>query len=116
MDAIHIRGGNALYGETKIQGSKNAVLPIMAAALLIEDICILENCPNISDVHHMQELLEGIGCKVNRNNHTLVIDARNVSQDAMSGEQVTGMRSSIMLLGAMLGRMGEVTMAYPGAA
>ena len=113
MDAIHIRGGNALYGETKIQGSKNAVLPIMAAALLIEDICILENCPNISDVHHMQELLEGIGCKVNRNNHTLVIDARNVSQDAMSGEQVTGMRSSIMLLGAMLGRMGEVTMAYP---
>ena len=114
MDAIHIRGGNALYGETKIQGSKNAVLPIMAAALLIEDICILENCPQISDVHHMQELLEGIGCKVNRNNHTLVIDARNVSQDSMSGEQVTGMRSSIMLLGAMLGRMGEVTMAYPG--
>ena len=42
MDAVHIRGGNALFGETKIQGSKNAVLPVMAAALLIEDISIIE--------------------------------------------------------------------------
>lgn len=114
MDAIHIRGGNALFGETKIQGSKNAVLPIMAAALLIEDVCIIENCPRISDVQHMQELLESIGCKVSRKNRTLTIDARNISQDSMSGENVTGMRSSIMLLGAMLGRVGEITMAYPG--
>lgn len=45
MDTIHIRGGNALFGETKVQGSKNAVLPILAAALLIEDVCVLENCP-----------------------------------------------------------------------
>lgn len=114
MDAIHIRGGNALFGETKIQGSKNAVLPVLAAALLIEDVCIIENCPHISDVQHMQQLLISIGCKVNFTDHTLTIDARNVSEDTMSGENVTGMRSSIMLLGAMLGRVGEVTMAYPG--
>lgn len=114
MDAIHIRGGNALFGETKIQGSKNAVLPVMAAALLIEDVCIIENCPRISDVEHMQQLLRSIGCRVNLTNRTLTIDARNVSEDRMSGENVTGMRSSIMLLGAMLGRVGEVTMAYPG--
>lgn len=114
MDAIHIRGGNALFGETKIQGSKNAVLPVMAAALLIEDVCMIENCPCISDVHHMQELLSGIGCRISRTEHTLMIDARNLSEDTMSGENVTGMRSSITLLGAMLARMGEVTMAYPG--
>ena len=66
MDSIHIRGGNALFGETKIQGSKNAVLPILAAALLIEDVCVLENCPRISDVHHMLMLLSGIGCRVGR--------------------------------------------------
>lgn len=114
MDAIHIRGGNALFGETKIQGSKNAVLPVMAAALLIEDVCIIENCPHISDVFHMQQLLRDIGCKVKLTNRTLTIDARNISEDTMSGENVTGMRSSIMLLGAMLGRVGEVTMAYPG--
>ncbi len=114
MDTIHIRGGNALFGETKIQGSKNAVLPVMAAALLIEDVCMIDNCPDISDVHHMRELLQNIGCKVNYSDHTLTIDARNVSMDTMSEENVTGMRSSIMLLGAMLGRVGEVTMAYPG--
>lgn len=114
MDAIRIRGGNSLFGETKIQGSKNAVLPVMAAALLIEDISIIENCPRISDVFHMQNLLCQIGCKVSRADRTLMIDARCVSKDRMAGESVTGMRSSIMLLGAMLGRLGEISMAYPG--
>ncbi len=114
MDTIRIRGGNALFGETRIQGSKNAVLPVMAAALLIKDVCTIENCPRISDVHHMLALLTGIGCRVSHRGHTLTIDARNISEDTMSGENVTGMRSSITLLGAMLGRVGEVTMAYPG--
>ncbi|RHV50327.1 UDP-N-acetylglucosamine 1-carboxyvinyltransferase [Lachnospiraceae bacterium OM04-12BH] len=114
MDAVHIRGGNALFGETKIQGSKNAVLPVMAAALLIEDISIIENCPRISDVFRMQKLLEKIGCRVSRADRTLLIDARDVSKEMMEGESVTGMRSSLMLLGAMLGRFHEVTMEYPG--
>lgn len=114
LDAIHIRGGNALFGETKIQGSKNAVLPVMAAALLIEDITVLENCPRISDVCHMQKLLEKTGCRISRAGRTLLIDARNVSKDRMVGESVTGMRSSLMLLGAMLGRLGEASMEYPG--
>ncbi len=114
MDSIHICGGNALLGETRIQGSKNAVLPVMAASLLTEDVCVIENCPRISDVSHMQNLLKQIGCKVSKSDDTLVIDTRCVSQDKMSGESVTGMRSSVMLLGAMLGRLGEITMAYPG--
>lgn len=114
MDAIHIRGGNELFGETRIQGSKNAVLPIMAAALLIEDVCVLNNCPRISDVTHMQELLASTGCKVRWGGRRLTIDARHVSVDTMTGEAVTGMRSSVMLLGAILGRVGEVTMGYPG--
>ncbi|MGN1180701.1 MAG: UDP-N-acetylglucosamine 1-carboxyvinyltransferase [Suilimivivens sp.] len=114
MDAIRIRGGNALFGETKIQGSKNAALPVMAAALLIDDISIIENCPRITDALHMQKLLIQIGCKVNRSDRTLVIDARHVLREEMAGESVTGMRSSLMLLGAMLGRLHEVTMEYPG--
>lgn len=114
MDAIHVRGGNALFGETRIQGSKNAVLPVLAAALLIEDVCVIDNCPRISDVHHMLMLLEEIGCKVSRVNRRVTIDARDASSDKMLGENVKGMRSSIMLLGALLGRLGEVTMAYPG--
>lgn len=114
LDAIHIRGGNALFGETKIQGSKNAVLPVLAAALLIKDVCVIENCPRISDVHHMLVLLEDIGCRISRTGRTITVDARNVSKDTVSGDSVTGMRSSIMLLGAMLGRVGEITMEHPG--
>ncbi|MCI9664600.1 MAG: UDP-N-acetylglucosamine 1-carboxyvinyltransferase [Lachnospiraceae bacterium] len=114
MDAIHIRGGNSLFGETKIQGSKNAVLPVMAAALLVDDISIIGNCPRISDVCHMQNLLTGLGCRVSWADRTLMIDARGACADKMNGESVTQMRSSIMLLGAMLGRFGEASMAYPG--
>lgn len=114
LDSIHIRGGNALFGEARIQGSKNAVLPVMAATLLIQDVCVIENCPRISDVCHMQKLLTRMGCKVSRTGKDLVIDAKSVSEDKMAGESVTGMRSSIMLLGAMLGRFGRATMEYPG--
>ena len=71
VDAIHIRGGNALFGETTIQGSKNAVLPVMAAALLINDVCTIENCPRIQDVEHMKNLLQSLGCKVKRSNRAI---------------------------------------------
>ncbi len=114
MDAIHVRGGNPLFGETKIQGSKNAVLPIMAAALLIEGTSVIENCPKISDVFHMQNLLEEIGCEIHWRDRTLYINAAHVTENTMRGESVTGMRSSIMLLGAMLGRFGKASMNYPG--
>lgn len=114
MDAVHIRGGNALFGETKIQGSKNAVLPVMAAALLIEDVCVIENCPRISDVTYMQRLLAQTGCRISRADRTLMIDTRGARQGSMDAEAVTQMRSSIMLLGAMLGRFGQVSLDYPG--
>lgn len=114
MDTIHVRGGNPLFGEVKIQGSKNAVLPIMAAALLIDDICIIENCPRIADVEFMKQLLSEAGCFISHSDRKLIIDARCATQDKMSKEAVRGMRSSIMLLGAMLGRFGKVSMSYPG--
>ncbi len=114
MDSIHMYGGNFLRGEVKIQGSKNAVLPIMAAALLIKGTCVIENCPRIADVYLMQNLLQELGCLVTWSENTVTIDASNVIDSAMSGESVSSMRSSVMLLGAMLGRIGEVFMAYPG--
>lgn len=114
MDSIHIYGGNLLRGETKIQGSKNAVLPILAATLLIKGVCVIRNCPRIADVFHMQNLLQELGCYVSWAGNTITVNATQVSDNRMSEESVTRMRSSIMLLGAMLGRLGEVTMAYPG--
>lgn len=114
MDSIHIYGGNILKGETKIQGSKNAVLPIMAGSLLVKGVCVIKNCPRIADVYLMQNLLQELGCYVTWAGNTLTVNAAHVNENRMSGESVTRMRSSVMLLGAMLGRIGEVVMAYPG--
>ncbi len=114
MDSIHIYGGNLLKGETRVQGSKNAVLPILAATLLIRGTCVIKNCPRIADVYHMQNLLQELGCMVHWAGSTVTVDAAQVNDNRMSGESVTRMRSSIMLLGAMLGRMGEAVMSYPG--
>ncbi|MCH5257355.1 MAG: UDP-N-acetylglucosamine 1-carboxyvinyltransferase [Lachnospiraceae bacterium] len=114
MDAIQIYGGNCLKGEVKIQGSKNAVLPVLAAALLINGTCEIENCPIISDVHHMLRLLESLCCEITKKNHTLIINTKNLSQCDMPSDSVGVMRSSIMLLGALLARMGSVSMQYPG--
>lgn len=114
MDSIHIYGGNFLRGETRIQGSKNAVLPILAASLLIKGTCVIKNCPRIADVYHMQNLLQELGCFVSWAGSTVTVNAFHVNDRRMSGESVTRMRSSVMLLGAVLGRLGEVTMAYPG--
>ena len=86
VDAIHIRGGNALFGETTIQGSKNAVLPVMAAALLINDVCTIENCPRIQDVEHMKNLLQSLGCKVKRSNRAITVDASCLTDLALQQE------------------------------
>ncbi len=114
MDAIRIYGGNCLRGQTKIQGSKNASLPVLAATLLINGICEIENCPNISDVYHMLRLLESLGCKVTREESLVRVDTGQLSQCDMPADSVGVMRSSIMLLGALLARAGSVSMEYPG--
>lgn len=114
MDAIQIYGGNCLHGQVRIQGSKNAVLPILAAALLIDGVCEIENCPAISDVYHMLRLMESLCCIIDRNGHTVRVDAAGVSRCDMPPDSVGVMRSSIMLLGALLARTGSVSMQYPG--
>ncbi len=118
MEAIYIHGGITLQGQVKIQGSKNAVLPVMAATLLTGDTCEINNCPRLTDVYHMQKLLESLGCFVTRDKEILKIDTKQVDiLHALSGmpqDAVRGMRSSIILLGALLGRIGRVQMEYPG--
>lgn len=114
MDAIRIYGGNCLKGQTKIQGSKNASLPVLAATLLINGTCEIENCPYISDVFHMLRLIECLGCKVTREENLVRVDTGQLSECDMPADSVGVMRSSIMLLGALLARAGSVSMEYPG--
>lgn len=114
MDSIHIQGGVALRGNVRIQGSKNAALPILAAALLMSDKSFIRNCPRISDVTAMLNLLKSLGCNVYWQSDGIVIDSRDVCCREMPTEAVRGMRSSLFLLGALLGRCNEVIMEYPG--
>lgn len=114
MDSIHIQGGVSLQGKVPIQGSKNAALPILAASLLTKETSCIRNCPRIADVYRMVSLLKNLGCKVSWEDGGIRVDPAHVCSGEMRGEAITGMRSSLCLLGAMLSRCGEVVMEYPG--
>lgn len=114
MDKYHICGGNTLCGEIDVQGSKNGALPILAATVLISGRTVLKNCPMISDVEHMLKLLEIAGCRVLITRQTVEVDARVIHTSVFDGEHANAMRSSVVLLGAFLGRTGEISICYPG--
>ena len=114
MDSIHIYGGNPLHGSLWVQGSKNAALPILAASVLISGQVVLEHCPEIADVQCMIRLLESIGCRVSREAENLLIDASEITKTDLPKEPVRRMRSSVILMGALLGRKRQVAIAYPG--
>ena len=114
MAYIHVIGGKKLNGEVDIQGSKNVSLPIIAATLLIDGVTRLDRCPKISDVLHMTNILEAIGCKTYWEDSSLIIDTSTLKTSTVPAEYVKKMRSSIIMMGALLGRTNEVTITYPG--
>ncbi len=114
MDSIRIQGGIALQGKVRVQGSKNATLPVLAATLLVGEDSLIRNCPKISDVHSMVSLLKSIGCDVRWQETGIYVDSSHVREAQMDGDAVRGMRSSLCLLGALLGRCGRVVMEHPG--
>ena len=114
MDSIRIQGGIALQGKVRIQGSKNASLPVLAATLLVGERSFIRNCPRIADVHSMVSLLKSLGCSVRWQERGISVDSSQVRRGEMPREAVTGMRSSLCLLGALIGRCSEVVMEHPG--
>lgn len=114
MEYLEIEGSGPLRGEVRIQGSKNAALPILAAAVLYPGVTVLHNCPRISDVENMLAILKGLGCRVDWKEETLAIDAAAVRSGQVPEQYATRMRSSLMLLGSLLGRTGKAQVPYPG--
>ena len=114
MSEIQIYGQFPLKGEISIQGAKNAVLPMMVAALLHRGVTVLMNVPVIRDVSCMADILEYLGCRLERQGGCLAIDASHIENTAVPDHFVSAMRSSIVVLGALLGRMGEGSGCYPG--
>jgi len=114
MSKYVIEGSNKLAGEITVRGAKNSVLPILAASILNNNINIIFNIPEISDLKVMVKILKAIGCKVNVVDNIVTVDSRNLDKVRIPEELVREMRSSIILMGAMLSRCGEVEVSYPG--
>lgn len=114
MDSIQIFGGKRLQGELKVQGSKNAALPMIAAAILTDGVTILHNCPQIVDVYAMINILNILGCKVVWEGTSLIIDAKEIRLCEIQKELAGQMRSSVLLSGALLGRIQKAVIPYPG--
>jgi len=109
-----IEGGNRLEGELKIPGAKNAVLPILAATILNRGTSIIKNCPVLEDVKTMQEILTSLGLRVERDGQSIIVDGKNLTSNAVPEFLAGKMRSSIVLMGSVLGRIGEIYISYPG--
>lgn len=115
MDKIRISGGHKLKGKVSISGAKNAALAILPAVLLSDEVCRIENLPNISDITLMCRILEDLGATVKMiGKNTIEIDPRNVRSSVASYELMRNMRASCYILGALLGRFHESTVCLPG--
>ncbi len=114
MQKFIITGGKSLRGELALQGSKNSSLPIMAASLLCCGECTLYSCPELTDVYAASRILNHIGCRCTFSDNTAVIDSKTIEKTEVSEELMREMRSSIIFMGAMLGRTGECKVSVPG--
>lgn len=115
MSKFIIKGGKSLVGEISANGSKNAATPIIAATLLTEEECIISNVPDITDVRRMLEILQGLGSQIKKiDAHTISIINKNINPKTLDKNAVAAMRSSVLFIGPLLARLGEVTIPEPG--
>ena len=115
MAQLLIEGGTQLVGRVPISGSKNAVLPILAACLLTEEECRLKNVPAIEDVSTMVRLLEGMGVQIRQlDPHQLQVNAQRLARSEVLATMASRMRASFLLMGPLLARRGEARVAKPG--
>lgn len=115
MDKIIITGGNRLVGDVTISGAKNAAVAIIPATILANDVCRIENVPNINDVSLIARILSEMGAVVKMvNKSTLEIDPRPIVSPVASYDLMRHMRASYYLLGALLGRFSRAMVAMPG--
>lgn len=114
MEKLKVTGGCRLAGEVKISGAKNAALPILAAALLTAEDLVLHNVPKLSDIRTMNKLLAGLGTKVDSQDETVILNAKDLTTLEAPYDLVKTMRASILVLGPLLARYGEARVSLPG--
>lgn len=115
MEQLKIIGGTPLTGEVRISGAKNAVLPILAATLLVPGETIIDNVPRLRDVHTFIKVLNAMGAKAAfTGEHQVTVDATDITNPEAPYELVKTMRASILVLGPLLARFGQGRVSLPG--
>lgn len=114
MEKLIIDGGKALKGSIAVGGAKNAALPILAATVLVDGISVIHNCPRLSDVDAAMKILTHLGCRYKREGACVTVDSTTVNSCEISDALMREMRSSIVFLGAIAGRMGKADISFPG--
>lgn len=109
-----VQGDKTLNGEVKVSGSKNSALPILATSILNNGITKLKNVPNISDIKIMIQILEKLGCKIQQNSDTIIINSKSINSFEIPKDLMHKMRSSVSIVGALIGRFGRCKFTYPG--
>jgi len=115
MDKMIVKGGKRLYGNVKVEGAKNAVLPVLAASLIAsEGKSVISDVPTLDDVYTINEVLRNVNAEVHFENNQVTIDATNKLLTEAPFEYVRKMRASVLVLGPLLARYGHAKVALPG--
>lgn len=114
LESFIVQGGRRLSGSLRVDGAKNAALPILAACVLTEDDVTLRDMPDITDVRRMVDILRMLGCRVHHEGHDLTISGMGLCSHEMPDQLSKQIRSSIFMLGPILSRFREATVTYPG--
>ena len=115
MEKLVVSGPTPLKGEVIISGAKNAAVAILPATLLIDGVCTIENLPHISDIEISCKILEKLGAKITWNDkHSITIDTREIKTTKAPLDLTSKFRASYYVIGAMLGRKGEIEVGMPG--
>ena len=114
MSEYIIKGGKRLEGEVNISGAKNAALPIIAATILNGGKSTLYNVPNIHDTQMMFEILKKLGGKITKKSNKIIIDTSKIDKYEIPEELMRQMRSSVILVGGLVGKYRKAIFSYPG--
>ena len=114
MEAFVVRGGRKLEGTMRVDGAKNAALPILAACVLCRGTCVLYNCPEMADVETTLAILRALGAKAERCGAAVVVDAAGLTETTVPAALAARRRSSVLFAGELLSVGGSVKIALPG--
>ena len=114
MGKFIINGEKKLDGRIDLQGSKNSALPILSACVAVDGISVIHNCPDLTDISAAMKILECIGCRVKRENRTVIVDSTVANRFDIPDNLMREMRSSIVFLGALISRFGVACVSSPG--